>query len=38
MTPIDLHDLLYISTIAASVSAGAWVVALWVTLRRRRDV
>ena len=34
MIYLDLHSLLIASTIAASVSAAAWVTALVVTLRR----
>ena len=34
---LDLNSLLYISTIAAGVSAAAWVTAIVVTLRRGRS-
>jgi hypothetical protein len=37
MNYLDLHDLLIASTIAAGVSAAAWVTAVWVTLRRGRS-
>ena len=35
MNTVELHTLLIVSTLAASVSAAAWVFALVVTLRRR---